>query len=172
MGDRAVLATSPNLDGTGLYLHWNGGRDKVEMLMDYCNMRGLESPEKNVRTWEIVLEISRNFWNKEEFFGKIGSISKLDYDNHDNGMYIIKDWKIVGRKYKHNKPERYENDPLRILLDIDARQPSCNRIGEDKIRKLYNDQFKKDWMVVPRDTSAMQKWFDEQCKNARFFRKK
>lgn len=37
MGNRAFIRFA-NAD-TGIYLHWNGGRDSVEAFLDYCRMK-------------------------------------------------------------------------------------------------------------------------------------
>ena len=32
MGNRAVITKDRDLNGIGVYLHWNGGRDSVKVL--------------------------------------------------------------------------------------------------------------------------------------------
>ena len=45
MGNRAVITTRKagvnpaNSDATGVYLHWNGGRDSVEAFLAYCKLK-------------------------------------------------------------------------------------------------------------------------------------
>ena len=63
---------------------------------------------------------------------RCGPLNKLDGDNFDNGMYIIKGWEIVGRKY-HEGPEQNEYDLLDMLIEIDANQP--RQLGEEKIKQ-------------------------------------
>ena len=42
MGNRAVI-TTPDRQ-IGIYLHWNGGRDTVEPLLKYCELKGYRAP--------------------------------------------------------------------------------------------------------------------------------
>lgn len=103
MGNRAVITTSKSTDienstDIGIYLHWNGGRDSVQAFLKYCELKGYRSPEKDNYGWARLCQVIGNFFGGELSIG-IDSCCSLDCDNWDNGVYIIKDWKIVGRKY-------------------------------------------------------------------------
>ena len=51
MGNRAVITTRKagvnpaNSDATGVYLHWNGGRDSVEAFLAYCKLKQVITSE-------------------------------------------------------------------------------------------------------------------------------
>ena len=45
MGNRAVITTPERK--VGLYIHWNGGRDTIEPLLRYCELKGYEVVEQN-----------------------------------------------------------------------------------------------------------------------------
>lgn len=45
MGNRAII-TTPERE-LGLYLHWNGGRDTVDPLLKYCELKGYRSPKSD-----------------------------------------------------------------------------------------------------------------------------
>ena len=47
----------------------------------------------------------------------IDTLEKLDCDNQNNGMYIIKDWEIVGREF-HNNCEQKEYSLQDMLQEI------------------------------------------------------
>ena len=49
MGNRAVITTPDRK--LGLYLHWNGGRDTVEPLLRYCELKGYRDPAKDDYGW-------------------------------------------------------------------------------------------------------------------------
>ena len=45
MGNRAVITTPQRK--VGLYVHWNGGRDTIEPLLRYCELKGYRDPAKD-----------------------------------------------------------------------------------------------------------------------------
>lgn len=49
MGNRAVITTPERK--IGLYLHWNGGRDTVEPLLRYCELKGYRAPSSDSYGW-------------------------------------------------------------------------------------------------------------------------
>lgn len=135
MGNRAVITTSNSLDvknssDIGVYLHWNGGRDSVEAFLAYCEMRGFRPPEEDNYGWARLCQVIGNFFGGKLSIG-IDKCCNLDCDNGDNGVYIIKGWKIVGRQYFHGTEQNYhELDPM--LRYIDNRQPKQNRIFKEE----------------------------------------
>ena len=131
MGNRAVITTRKDLKGIGVYLHWNGGRDSVEGFLTYCKIKGYRPPEHDNYGWAYLCTTIGNFFGQSGLSLGIDVASKLDCDNWDNGTYIIKDWKIVDRLYKHRREQ--EVYPLMdMLLSIDEKQP--NPLGEDAIK--------------------------------------
>ena len=122
MGNRAVISTSTSPEAIGIYLHWNGGRDSVEAFLKYCELKRYR-PDDLARLAQVI----------GNYFGGTCSIEidknhNLDCDNWDNGMYIIKDWKIVDRKYMHGAEQTgYDLDEM--ILDIDAKQPEQEQIA-------------------------------------------
>lgn len=118
MGNRAVITTEDKT--IGVYFHWQGGYDSVYPLLQYCSNFGIPSPEKNpVLGFGAIANIMRAFNTptKQLFYipsfvmdslvddVEINLYDRLDYDNHDNGVYIIKDWKIINRLY-YEVPEQ------------------------------------------------------------------
>ena len=106
MGNRAVL----EFQGTDvcIYLHWNGGRDTIEPLLDVAK-------EYNIRSGDYgIARISQMLGN---FFGGtlcvgVDKLDRLDCDNGDNGTYVIdNNFNIVDRKYFDNREEQQVYDP-------------------------------------------------------------
>ena len=65
--------------------------------------------------------MSGNFFGGTTSLG-VDLFENLDTDNGDNEVYIIKDWKIVGREHHTGKEERqYKLDEM--IKEIDKRQP-------------------------------------------------
>ena len=58
----------------------------------------------------------------------IDKCCNLDCDNWDNGTYVIKGWKIVGRKYFENS-EQNNHDLEDMLFDINETQPEGERLS-------------------------------------------
>lgn len=135
MGNRAVITTSKagfdpaNSEATGVYLHWNGGRDSVEAFLAYCKLKGFRSPEKDNYGWARLCQVIGNYFGGGLSIG-IGPCCTLDCNNYDNGTYIIEDWEIVGRAY-FDGVEQYDYGLNEMLADIDVTQPASQQLGED-----------------------------------------
>ena len=136
MGNRAVITTSKSTDiknstDIGIYLHWNGGRDSVQAFLKYCELKGYRSPEKDNYGWARLCQVIGNFFGGELSIG-IDSCCSLDCDNWDNGVYIIKDWKTVGRKYFDGIEQ--DNYNLKdMLFDINEAQPEGEKLDKKVI---------------------------------------
>lgn len=113
MGNRAVITTvnALNDDGTlkgneiGIYVHWYGSQEDVERFLKEAKNAGIRNPEDDDYGWARLCQVISNIIDNEcpENHGTgigIDILDNLDCDNGDNGVYIIKDWKIVGRKYE------------------------------------------------------------------------
>lgn len=135
MGNRAVITTdnkSYDLNRSseiGVYLHWNGGRDSVEAFLKYCQLKGYRAPEVDNYGWARLCQVIGNFFGGSTSIG-IGKCCELDCDNWDNGTYIIKNWEIIDRKYKHGV-EQNEYDLTEMLIEIDSRQPEHEQFGKE-----------------------------------------
>lgn len=123
MGNRCTIKSKG--DATQVYLHWNGGRDSVRAFLKYCDLRGFRGFSDSygkARFCQIV----------GNFFGgglSIGVGQKLDADNGDNGQYIVKGWKIVGREF-FDGIEQNEYELRRMLHSINIKQPECERLPD------------------------------------------
>lgn len=126
MGNRAVITTQSKK--IGLYLHWNGGRDSIEAFLKYCELQQFTSPEKDFYGWARLSQVISNFFGGSLSIG-IDEYYKLDTNNYDNGVYIIKNWKIIGREYFEGL-EQYEYKLDLMLIAIDKKQPQHMQLGE------------------------------------------
>lgn len=132
MGNRAVITTSktgevePN--NIGIYLHWNGGRDSVEAFLAYCELKGYRSPDYDCYGWARLAQVIGNFLGGSLSVG-IDTCSRLDCDNYDNGVYFIKDWKIVGRQFDRYG-EQHNHDLYELLKEIDNKMPVNERVQD------------------------------------------
>lgn len=145
MGNRAVITTrtkdAQQSNEVGVYLHWNGGRDSVEAFLTYCKMKGYRTPETDNYGWARLCQVIGNFFGNTKSIG-IDKCCNLYCNNWDNGVYIIEDWKIVGRQYFEGQEQNYY-DLLGMLIEIDKSQPTKEQLGEEKITEYFNE-YKKE----------------------------
>jgi hypothetical protein len=104
MGNRAVIQMQGQ--ETGIYLHWNGGLDTVQPLLDVAKEYGIRGDDYG------IARLAQIFGNT--FDGTLGigvsTIDRLDRDNYDNGTYVINSqFNIVERLFKRN-PEQQNHD--------------------------------------------------------------
>lgn len=134
MGNRAVITTEQKQ--IGVYLHWNGGRDSVQAFLLYCKLRGFRAPENDCYGWARLCQVIGNYFGGDLSLG-VDKYDRLDTDNGDNGVYIIKDWGIVGREfYEGAEQNNYE---LRDMLrDINEAQPESERLSNEVIEDAIN----------------------------------
>ena len=97
-------------------------------------MKGYREPTSDNYGWARLCQVIGNFFGGELSIG-IDTCSHLDYDNYDNGTYIIDGWDIVDREY-FNGNEQYNYDLYGMLCDIDNAQPTREQLGANKIYEL------------------------------------
>lgn len=140
MGNRAVITTKEGK--IGIYLHWNGGRDSVEAFLKYCEMQKFAKPEEDLTySFARLTQVICNFFGGTGCCG-IGPLNMLDCDNYDNGVYIIENWKIIGRDFFQGKKQN-DYDIIEMLNVIDKAQPESYRLGLDKIKEYLSKEEKK-----------------------------
>lgn len=124
MGNRAII-TSEKKD-VGIYLHWNGGRDSVEAFLRYCDMKDYRSPEVDHYGWARLAQVIGNFFGGGLSIGILAG-KQIDGCECDNGIYIIKDWKIVGRENFSGQEQR-SHELGDMLHAIDEKQPESEQL--------------------------------------------
>ena len=126
MGNRAVIKFVG--EKCGIYLHWNGGRDSVEAFLKYCELRGFRCGDYGIAR---IAQVIGNWFGGSLSIGIIDTAHKPErLDPGDNGVYYVKDWKIV-RRYPKDVCEQHEYDLNEFLRDIDKAQPMKDRLGEE-----------------------------------------
>lgn len=136
MGNRAVITTRDKQ--IGVYLHWNGGRDSIEAFLKYCELKGYRTPERDNYGWARLCQIIGNYFGGELSLG-IDKYERLDRDNGDNGVYIIENWKIVGREFI-DWPEQNEYDLVSMLRDINNHQPEREKLPDSVIDSVEKER--------------------------------
>ena len=140
MGNRAVITKTADLSGMGIYLHWNGGRDSIEGFLAYCKMKGYRTPEYDEYGWAMLTNVITNFFGDGMSCGT-GLCRDLDCDNYDNGVYVIENWLITGRRF-HRGSEQDEYMLFDFITAIDKHQPESMRLTPDEWIKF--DEVKEE----------------------------
>lgn len=149
MGNRAVITTQDKQ--LGVYLHWNGGRDSVEAFLLYCKLKGYRCPENNNYGWARLCQVIGNFFRDGLSVG-IDRYDKLDTDNGDNGVYIIKDWQIVGREF-YDGPEQDSYTLEEALPLINLSQPEDEQLDPENILEAIKKYTAKP--ITPKQIRAI-----------------
>jgi hypothetical protein len=119
MGNRAVITIKDDYlnkeDWPSIYLHWNGGLDTVQPMLDVAKEYGVRC-ESQYGTARLA-QLFANYFGGTLSVG-VGPYKDQDLDNYDNGVYIIGDnWQIVEREYNRN-PEQQHHDYDEMVKSI------------------------------------------------------
>lgn len=122
MGNRAVITSAPfSRNKLGIYVHWNGGRASIEAFLKVCKDLGFRKPDEHSDyAWARLTHIICSYLGaKDGLSVGVGLCKDLDYDNWDNGTYLIGgDWEIVGRKFFEGGEEINQQKTDEIYAEI------------------------------------------------------
>lgn len=139
MGNRAVIRTTKN--DLGVYLHWNGDIECVQAYLDFCKARDYRAPENDCYGWSYLCQVICNSFGNGLSVG-IDDVNRLDCKNGDNGVYIIKNWEIIGREYAHDDSfdvEKYDY----FMTYLNSKQPEHCRLSESAIKDIVISRIRK-----------------------------
>ena len=139
MGNRAVITTEAKK--IGVYVHWNGGRNSVDGFLAYCKAMKYRTPEEDCYGWARLVQTIANWFGSDGLSVGIDTYKNLDTNNGDNGVYVIKDWKIVKRIHSYDKNEKPSNkeDLISFLKELSRSQPKGSQLDENQIKKAAED---------------------------------
>lgn len=148
MGNRAVITTKQDLEnhGIGLYLHWNGGRDSVAPLLEYCRLRGFRGLPDDYG-YARMAQVMANFLGGDGLSIGLGPVDGLDQDNYDNGVYVVQGWKIVDRMFFEDRKEQDAYNFDEFLTALDESQ------GHQRIGGLMMDDLRLHGVTLDRAAS-------------------
>ena len=89
----------------------------------------------------------------------IDRCDRLDCDNWDNGVYIIRDWEIVDRQYQ-KRPEQQSHDLHEMLDEINKRQPEAGRLEQSVIDGYFLEQNLGVWMAITQ--GSQHRWTEDE----------
>lgn len=134
MSDSALITIEENLkDGIGLYLHWCGDIQTVTDFLVYCDLKRYRSPDTHDYGWSCLSHVISSYFGDGLSVG-IVRMNRWDGNSLDNGIYIIKNWKIIKRKYGN---ERKKVKPsLKRLKRINECMPVKERLSDERLSEL------------------------------------
>lgn len=157
MGNRAII--KPEGKDIGVYLHWNGGIDSVTAFLKYCELRNFRSFDDSYGIARFC-QVVGNFFGGGLSIGIQSGIGETQYDAKyiDNGIYVVKGWKIVGHIGEQEPKEGYDLDDM--LKEIDIRQPEKEQLGDflDGVESDISDIKIGDIVFVQNALGNYEKW--------------
>lgn len=106
----------------GVYLHWNGGYDSIMPFCMACRELGFRSPTYDDYGIACFVQLARNFFGIDGLSVGVDSLSNLDCDNGDNGVFVVDgEWEIIGREYEHGeqtREDKYYEEFKNYLVDL------------------------------------------------------
>ena len=158
MGNRAIITTEAGT--TGIYLHWNGGRDSVRAFLKYCEIHGFHSPDTDNYGFARLCQVIANFFGGDGLSVGIVNCGPESGRGCDNGAYIVKGWQIAGRLH-YEGAEQNEYDLEEFLLELDTRQPQGMQLGEKRIKFCLAPKTNGDFATFARaEMKARSKFYD------------
>ena len=110
-------------------------RDSVQGFLEYCRLRSFRRPESDNYGWARLCQTIANFLGADGTSIGVDDVARLDRDNGDNGVYLIRDWKIVGRRFFDGE-EQNCYDLQEFLMALDDSQPENQKLGHSMIEAL------------------------------------
>ena len=109
----------------GVYLHWNGGNDSITAFCEACRELKFRGPVSDCYGVARFVQVVANFFSFGGIDGLsvgVDTLSRLDCDNGDNGVYVVNDdWEIIGREFRRGT-EQADHDIEGMAKKLVARQ--------------------------------------------------
>jgi hypothetical protein len=144
MGNRAVLTFDVSPDAPAIYLHWNGGRASVEGFLQAARDLGLRycGADPGVTMDRLAELIAVHF-----FGGKVGQTvyrdryGRTDYDNGDNGVYVLTHDLQIGQRLYVEEPD--EVDPVKAADTFEhiAQRAPAFSFEPEREEEVEDDEF-------------------------------
>lgn len=132
MGNRAVITTVDRK--IGLYVHWNGGRDTIQPLLKYCELKGFRPPSSDSYGWARLCQVLGNFFGGTLSVGIGPYTTDRRMDPGDNGIYVIDGWRIVERLTTD-----YDEDFNAVGMIPYPESQEQSEYGFDKMLKAFDE---------------------------------
>lgn len=142
MSDCAIITTEKPEgadDRLSVYVHWCGGEMNIRGFLKYCKIQKFRSPEDDSYGWARLCQVIANYFGGTLSVG----IDRYTGSAGDNGIYIIKNWELIGHEESYAEGEQFTEEELNeFVLEIDKKQPEHMRIW--KSSENVNDEIKDD----------------------------
>jgi hypothetical protein len=118
MGNRAVVTVKGS--STGVYLHWNGGKESVNGFLRAAKDLGVRAPSGDTSYFYArFIQIVGNFFGGALSVG-VDSLDNLDTDNGDNGTFIVdSNFKIIEHRHSRSREydQAYEDNVYKMAME-------------------------------------------------------
>ena len=111
MGNRAIIKFIDERDQPNIYLHWNGGRASVQAFLNVAKEMDFRADSYGVAR---MCQVVGNFFGGNLSLG----CNKEAINNGDNGIYLIKDFEIVGRENFNLGEEEIDEEKTKSMTDF------------------------------------------------------
>jgi hypothetical protein len=109
MGNRAILKFQDERNQPSIYLHWNGGRASVQAFLNVARKFNLRESDYGIAR---LCQIIGNFFGGNLSLG----VSNNLHSQGDNGVYLIKNFEIIGRE-DFDGEEEIDEEKTQIITD-------------------------------------------------------
>ena len=104
MGNRAVIRIEG--ESAGIYVHYNGGRDTIEPLLEVAKEYGIRGDDYGIAR---LTQMLGNFFGGTLSLG-VAQLDELDQNNSDNGTYVVdENFNIIERLYFSGEEQDHWN---------------------------------------------------------------
>lgn len=107
----------------GIYLHWNGGNDSITAFCEACRRLEFRGPVSDCYGVARFVQVVANFFGGTDGLSVgVDTLSHLDCNNGDNGVYVINDtWEVIGREFRRGV-EQSGHDVERMVKELVGKQ--------------------------------------------------
>ena len=110
MGNRAVLEFKDEPNQPNIYIHWNGGRASVQAFLNVAKELRFRNDDYGVAR---LCQIIGNFFGGNLSLG----VSSGSRSAGDNGVYLIKNFEIIGRR-DFDEIEEIDEEKTRTMTEF------------------------------------------------------
>mgnify|MGYP003110022772 CR=1 FL=1 len=136
MGNRAIIRFQDTSGLPEIYLHWNGGRASVQAFLNVAKKLEIRADDYGVAR---LCQIIGNFMGGNLSLGCRNSSSGFSY-SEDNGIYIIKNFEIIGREGLRYEKEEENEEKTKLMTDFILDLYKKLEEGREELEKL--DKYK------------------------------
>lgn len=138
MGDRAIIRFQDTSGLPEIYLHWNGGLPSVQAFLNVAKKLQIKADDYGVARLCQIIGI---FMGGNLSLGCRSLGSGFRYFE-DNGIYIIKNFEIIGREGLMYEKEEENEEKTELMTDFILDLYKKLKEGREELEKLDKYKYK------------------------------